>query len=104
MAITAWSAKVCSSLICFSLNGCTSVRRSTIAPMLSRSLSIGTPRTLRPPSRFDIGGRRCNDAENFCASRLIGQGFGKVAGFCLHLVEQADVLGRDGGLIGKSRG
>ena len=47
MAITAWSAKVCSRAICLSLKGCTSVRRSTIAPILSPSRSRGTLRTLR---------------------------------------------------------
>src|SRR5438046_5674238 len=58
----------------------------------------------RLENRFDVGRRRCNYAENVCAPRLIGQGIGKVASLCLHLVKQADVLGRDGGLIGESRG
>ena len=35
------------SAICLSLNGCTSMRRSEIAPMLSPSRSNGTLRTVR---------------------------------------------------------
>src|SRR6516165_3130221 len=49
IAITAWSAKVWSSAICLSLNGFTSVRRRTIAPMLSPSRSSGTVRMERWP-------------------------------------------------------
>ena len=41
MAITAWSAKVSRSLICFRVNGRTSVRRMIIAPMATPSRSIG---------------------------------------------------------------
>src|SRR6516164_7026060 len=51
IAITAWSAKVCSSSICFSLNGRTSIRRSAITPMHAPSRSRGTASTVRAPSR-----------------------------------------------------
>ena len=48
-AITAWSAKVCRRAICLSVNGLTSVRRSTNAPMLSPSRNSGTLTMLRWP-------------------------------------------------------
>ena len=41
MAITAWSAKVLRSAICFSVNGLTSVRRITIAPIAMPSRNNG---------------------------------------------------------------
>ena len=45
MAMTAWAAKVSSSLICFSVNGRTSMRRIRIAPMgiPSRSKGVAAP-------------------------------------------------------------
>ena len=54
IAITAWSAKVCSNAICLSLNGCTSVRRSAITPIHSPSRSNGTHKMLRKPSRCEF--------------------------------------------------
>ena len=49
MAITAWAAKVSSSLICFSEKGRTSVRRIMIAPIAIPSRSNGVARTVRMP-------------------------------------------------------
>jgi hypothetical protein len=43
IAITAWSAKVVASSICFSVNGRTVVRISTITPIGIPSLRRGTP-------------------------------------------------------------
>jgi hypothetical protein len=45
--ITAWSAKVCSSLTCFSGNCPTSARQTAIEPMTCPSRSIGTAMLLR---------------------------------------------------------
>ena len=50
MAMTAWSAKVSSSAICFSVNGRTSVRRIIIAPMATPSRSNGVARMVRMPT------------------------------------------------------
>ena len=47
MAMTAWSAKVFRSSICFSENGEGSSRPTEIVPMGSPSRSIGTARVLR---------------------------------------------------------
>ena len=49
MAITAWSAKVSSSLICRSVNGRTSVRRIAIAPISCLSTQRGTATLVRVP-------------------------------------------------------
>ena len=46
MAITAWSAKVSTSSICFPVNGFTPVRVSTKTPTDSPSLRSGTPRVV----------------------------------------------------------
>ncbi len=54
MAITAWSAKVCSSAICFSLNGRTSVRRIIIAPTAAPSRNSGTASDVRIPRRSSV--------------------------------------------------
>ena len=50
IAMTAWSAKVLSRLICFSVKGRTSVRRITIAPIATPSRINGVPSTVRVPS------------------------------------------------------
>ena len=47
IAITAWSAKVLTSSICFSVNGSTVLRVKTSTPVGMPSRSIGTPRTVR---------------------------------------------------------
>ena len=47
MAITAWSAKVSRSAICFSENGFTSIRRIPIAPIATPSRSKGAPSMVR---------------------------------------------------------
>ena len=47
MAITAWSAKVSSSLICLSVKGRTSVRRIMMTPMGFPLLSKGVPSIVR---------------------------------------------------------
>ncbi len=57
IAITAWSAKVCSSAICASENGTTSARHTPIEPMARSPRISGTPRTVRAPTR-DTGRRR----------------------------------------------
>ena len=44
IAITAWSANVVTSSICFSVNGFTSLRTSANTPMVVPSRSSGTPR------------------------------------------------------------
>src|SRR5215831_2865717 len=49
MAITAWSANVLSRAICFSVNGRTSVRRMTIAPIGTPSRSMGVASMVRLP-------------------------------------------------------
>ena len=48
IAITAWSAKVWTSSICLSVNGCTSARANTSTPINLPSRSIGTPSRVRP--------------------------------------------------------
>ena len=50
MAITAWSAKVLRSAICFSVKGRTSVRRMTITPIAIPSRSSGVARIVRIPT------------------------------------------------------
>ncbi len=50
MAITAWSAKVSSSAICLSVNGCTAVRRIRIAPIGTPSRRSGATRRVPPPT------------------------------------------------------
>ena len=50
IAMTAWFANVVRSSICFSVNGCTLVRRVAITPTTASSLSIGTARTVRIPT------------------------------------------------------
>ena len=49
MAMTAWSAKVSNSLICFSEKGRTSIRRIIITPMGTPSRSKGVAKALRVP-------------------------------------------------------
>ncbi len=51
IAMTAWLAKVSSSLICFSENGRASVRRIAIVPMGCPSRSRGVATMLRNPNR-----------------------------------------------------
>src|SRR5215472_13657215 len=50
MAITAWSAKFVTRSICLSVNGRTSWRKITKAPINSFSRSIGTARIVRAPA------------------------------------------------------
>src|SRR5262249_46726402 len=52
IAITAWSAKILRSAICFSVNGWTSVRRITIEPIARPSRSKGAASVVRIPSRL----------------------------------------------------
>ena len=60
MAITAWSAKFCTSSICLSVNGRTSWRKIPKAPTRALSLSIGTIGNRAPATgihhRPDAGG------------------------------------------------
>src|SRR5215471_14867636 len=49
MAMTAWSAKVFRSAICFSVNGRTSVRRIWIAPIGIPSRKSGVAKAVRMP-------------------------------------------------------
>ena len=50
MAITAWSAKVVTSSICFSVNGLTSTRVSEKTPIVAPSRRSGTPRIVLYPN------------------------------------------------------
>ena len=52
IAITAWSAKVDTSSICFSVNGRTVLRCRTITPMGVPSRSSGTPSMVCAPPTF----------------------------------------------------
>ena len=49
IAITAWSAKVVTSSICFSVKGFTSSRVSVKVPIVVPSRSSGTPRMVLNP-------------------------------------------------------
>ena len=49
IAITAWLAKFFTSSICLSVNGRTSLRKMTMEPTTSVSLSMGTASKVRAP-------------------------------------------------------
>ena len=54
IAITAWSAKVCTNSISRSLNGATSERVNAITPIGAPSRNNGTPSMVRnPPTAWD---------------------------------------------------
>jgi len=53
-------------------------------------------------NRPDFGRRGSDHPENIGAACLVNQRFGELAGLGLHLVEQADILDGDHGLVGKS--
>ena len=57
IAITAWSAKVCSSAICLSVKGRISVRKTVMAPIgIALAHAAARPRVVRMPLAPDGGG------------------------------------------------
>ncbi len=56
MAITAWSAKVDTNSICFSVNGRTVRRMSTNRPIVTPSRKSGAPSNVRAPAISTAGG------------------------------------------------
>src|SRR5258705_8414566 len=54
-------------------------------------------------NRPDIGRRRGDHPQDIAAPGLIDQRVGEVAGLCLYLIEQPDVLNGDGRLVGNKR-
>ncbi len=63
IAITAWSAKVLTSSICFSVKGRTSLRRMRMAPNALLSLTSGTASVVRCPNSRD-GARASGKSSN----------------------------------------
>ena len=76
MAMTAWSAKVLSSAICFSVNGRTSVRRITIAPIGDALAQQRVARYVREPTRLTglaSGILGCSSAEDHGYESFVGR-------------------------------
>ena len=68
MAMTAWSAKVCSSATCRSVKSCASVRRRMIAPSATPSRIKGTLSIVRKPRRRAFSLLSGNSPASACMS------------------------------------
>src|SRR3972149_5669892 len=81
MAITAWSAKVLTSSICFSENGRTSVRRIAMAPMGTPSRKSGVTSSVRCPV-ICMRVLRCGNSVSATAAKSGEWRVSRVRGIC----------------------